>query len=111
MKRALASAMTLVILSVIVLCPLAICRWTLSPDPATDSCCHKPPTHSQSQPCPYSILEKSKANPSASNIVWTLAIVQTPPAPALVILREDISGGGRLIDSTGLFLRNRVLLI
>src|SRR5579862_8977417 len=98
MKRALASAMALVVLSVIALCPFVIC-----PQTDTDSCCHKPRTHSEPcsskavLDCPYSILEKSKTS-GATHATWTGAIGQTAAVFSFEISNHGVYSECRLMD-------------
>jgi hypothetical protein len=105
MRKAIASAMVLLLLSVVPLCALIACPVTVS------SCCHKQPAKTLPD-CPYSILQKGKTNPTAIHAQWVGAIAQANrgailPPPA----GQTIEAPARLIDTAGLFLRNRVLLI
>ena len=115
--RAAAIAMTVILLSVIVLCPSVVCAMHGNSQPDSDSCCHKSHSHPAPCPaktapdCPYTVLEKSNTNTGLLHWGWITPVVWTQPAvPALSVNRVSTSEL-RLVDSTGLFLRNRVLLI
>jgi hypothetical protein len=115
--KAAAVAMTVILLSVIVLCPSVVCAMHGNSQPDSDSCCHKSHSHPAPCPaktapdCPYTVLEKSNTNTGLLHWGWITPVVWTQPAvPALSVNRVSTSEL-RLVDSTGLFLRNRVLLI
>src|SRR5580698_6449591 len=103
MRAVIASALILFFVSVVVLCPAIACPV------AAPSCCHKPAKAAPD--CPYSILEKSKTNPAATHTTWLNAIVQTDHSATLPVAGPAPTTPCRLIDTAGLFLRNRVLLI
>jgi hypothetical protein len=103
MRSAVASAVILVLLSAVALCPLIACSQ------AAPSCCHKP---AKTVPdCPYSILEKSKTTSTATHAKWVGSIVRTEHGATLPVASFTIHAASRLVDAAGLFLRNRVLLI
>src|ERR1022692_3358388 len=92
MRTVLTSAMILVLISVVALCPSIACPLTAPSHAPSGSCCHKPQTHPAPCPaktvpdCPYSILRKSTTNPSATHAKWVGSIVRTehsanPPPP------------------------------
>jgi len=116
MKTAVASAMALILLSVIALCPLIICPLNPGSEAVSHACCHKSQSHPTPSPtkqvpdCPYSILAKSKTNAGAYTL-WTAVVAQTSYTISVPELPEAAHADYRLVDSTGLFLRNRVLLI
>ena len=103
MKAAATSAMILVLLSVIALCPVLVC-------PPSGSCCHKPQTKTVPD-CPYSILQKSKTSPTATHAKWAGTPVRSVTSATLPVAAFAVSVPSRLADASGLFLRNRVLLI
>jgi len=103
MRTAVASALALFLVSVAALCPALVCS------PAASSCCHKP---AKTVPdCPYSILEKSKINPAATHAKWAVSIVRVEHSVTLPAADPTIGTTCRRVDASGLFLRNRVLLI
>jgi hypothetical protein len=103
MRTVVASAMVLFLVGVVALCPAIACT------PSASSCCHKP---AKTVPdCPYSILQKSKTNPAATHAKWIGAIVRPERSSALPAAGPRIEPPCRLVDVSGLFLRNRVLLI
>jgi len=111
------SAMILVLVGVVALCPSMGCPRTAPSRAKAGSCCHKP----QKQParcppktvpgCPYSILEKSKTNPVVANANGVCSLVRTGPGAAVPCAGLAADTPRRLVDASGLFLRNRVLLI
>ena len=113
--KTLASAMTLLLLSVIVLCPIIVCP--LTAQPLSDSCCHKRPSHPAPCPtssvpdCPYSILEKTKASSVPVLVMWPAAIIHAAPPVELPVFDRFVPHQQHVADASGLFLRNRVLLI
>jgi len=117
MKTAVASAMTLVLLGIVALCPAVICPLAAASCANSGSCCHKPQPHPAPCPaksipdCPYSILEKSKAGPGATHAKWIGAMVRAELSANLPIAVATVYAPCRLVDVSGLFLRNRVLLI
>jgi hypothetical protein len=104
MRTVVASSMTLVLLAIVTLCPLMACP------PTTPSCCHKPETKTVPD-CPYSILQKSKTNPAPTYVKWVAAIFRAGHTTALPLVSLTVDAPCRLADASGLFLRNRVLLI
>jgi hypothetical protein len=101
--------MILVLLSVIVLCPAIACPLTASSQ-TQSGCCHKPQTKTVPD-CPYSILQKSKTNPAATHAKWVGSITRASQTAALPRVSRTVDAPCRLVDASGLFLRNRVLLI
>lgn len=117
MKSAVAFAMTVFLVSVVALCPAIACP-LMAAHADSDSCCHHPqktptaPCPLQTVPdCPYTILEKSKTNPAATHAHWAGAAIQVAPHTILPAAGPTIDVPTRLVDTAGLFLRNRVLLI
>ncbi|HTQ58326.1 MAG TPA: hypothetical protein VMI94_27880 [Bryobacteraceae bacterium] len=111
--RTAAALMTVILVTVVVLCPSVICAVHAASQP--DSCCHKShqsPCPAKTAPdCPYTLLEKSRTNTGLSPWTWAVAAVWTPPAvPALAAGRVS-QPQTRLVDSGGSFLRNCVLLV
>jgi hypothetical protein len=103
MRSVVASALILFLVSVAALCPALACA------PTPSSCCHKP---ARTVPdCPYSILEKSKTNPAATHAKWVGSIARTDEGVMLPVASRTVNAPCRLVDTSGLFLRNRVLLI
>jgi hypothetical protein len=101
--------MILVLLSVVTLCPAIACPLTASSQ-AQSGCCHKP--QSKTVPdCPYSILQKSKTNPAATHAKWIGSVSRASQTAALPLVSRTVDAPCRLVDASGLFLRNRVLLI
>jgi hypothetical protein len=102
MRLALAFVMTLTLVSVITLCPFIACPLQAG------SCCHHP--QSQVTPCPYSIIEKGKTSSAA---VYPVAVHFLPGNPALYTAGHfsAVQPQCRLLNTSGIFLRNRVLLI
>jgi hypothetical protein len=96
--------MVLLLVSIVALCPVIACP------PNSPSCCHKPQTKTVPD-CPYSILEKSKANPAATHAKWVGAVVRTEHSVTLPLAAPANDAPQRIVDASGLFLRNRVLLI
>ena len=116
MRASVASAMVLVLVSVIALCPAVACPLAAS-HAQSDSCCHKhqtpsAPCHAKSVPdCPYSILQKSKTSPTATHAEWVGSIASTAHSVTLPVTMLSVNTSCRLVDVSGLFLRIRVLLI
>ena len=104
MRTTVASAMILVLLTIVALCPVMACP------PTAPSCCHKPQTKTLPD-CPYSILQKSKTNPAATHAKWVGSISRASQTVALPLAGLTVDAPCRLVDLSGLFLRNRVLLI
>jgi hypothetical protein len=104
MRTVVASAMTLVLLAIVTLCPLMACP------PTVPSCCHKPETKTVPD-CPYSILQKSKTNSAPTHVKWVAAIFRASHTATLPLVSLSIYAPCRLVDASCLFLRNRVLLI
>jgi hypothetical protein len=109
MRAVVASAMILVLVSVVALCPALACPLTAASHAPSGSCCHKPPTHPA--PCPHSILEKGKTNPAATHAKWVGSIAQMEHNAILPVAGLTVTAPCRLVDTSGLFLRNGVLLI
>src|SRR5579862_5672421 len=117
MKRALATSVVANLLSVLFLCPLVICASTANDHSVTHDCCHK--SHSQPAPCPsktspdcfYSILEKSKTSSAAIHWHWAISALPAQLSGSLPLSSHAARAAYRLVNSAGLFLRNRVLLI
>lgn len=113
----MASAMSLFLVSVVALCPSIACPLTAASHAQSGSCCHPPQSHPGPCPakkvpdCPYSILEKSKTNPAATHAKWVGSLVRTEHSAVLLVAGPAIEVPCRLVDVSGLFLRNRVLLI
>ena len=104
--RSVALAMSAFLVSAIALCALIVCPASAD----THSCCHQNPPKSAPD-CPYTILEKSKANPSLSQVFWTGFTVNAGYTAPQLVFSHPVTTECRLVDSAGLFLRNRVLLI
>jgi hypothetical protein len=103
MRRVVASALVLFLMSVAALCPALACA------PTPSSCCHKP---ARTVPdCPYSILEKSKTNPAATHANWVGSIAWRDTGVMRPVTGLTVNAPCRLVDAAGLFLRNHVLLI
>ena len=100
--------MIVFLVGILALCPALACSSTAASH--TSSCCHKPGAKTVAD-CPYSILQKSKTSPTATNAKWVVSIVRAPRIVALPITSQTVLVSSRLADVTGLFLRNRVLLI
>jgi hypothetical protein len=117
MRRVVASAMSLFLVSVVALCPSIACPLTAASHAESGDCCHKSQTHPGPCPaktvpdCPYSILEKSKTNPAATHAKWVGSIVRTEHRAILLPASPTLDPPCRLVDVSGIFLRNRVLLI
>ena len=117
MRTAVASAMILILVSVVALCPAVACPLTAPSHAEPGSCCHKPQTHPAPCPpkkapdCPYSILKKTKTNPAATHAKWVGSIVRTEHRAILPVAEPTVSSPCRIVDVSVLFLRNRVLLI
>ena len=109
--------MTLILISVVALCPAVACPLMAAAHAESGSCCHQPQTHPAPCPlksvpdCPYSILEKSKTNPGATHGKLVAAVIRTAPLVTLPVAGLAVSVPCRLVDAAGLFLRIRVLLI
>jgi hypothetical protein len=111
MRSAVAIGMAMLLFSILALCPVMACPLT----PATKSCCHKAQTEFPSYPptiqaCPYLLLDKGQTV-TASVILATIAL--PPVSPNRTVVRASAISGNeiRLPDSSGLYLRLRVLLI
>ena len=115
MRTILALAMTLVLLSVVALCPAIACPLIAGSAGESGSCCHKPhpgPCPPKTVPdCPYSILQKSKTNPAATHVQWVGSLARNESYAALPAARLTCGAACRLVHAAALFLRNRVLLI
>jgi hypothetical protein len=117
MRAVVASAMVLVLVSVIALCPAVACPLMAASQAPSGSCCHKPQTHPDPCPaksvpdCPYSILQKSKTSPTATQAKWVGSIARMDHSVTLPVTVLTVTASSRLVDVSGLFLRNRVLLI
>jgi hypothetical protein len=108
MRKAVASALVLFVISVVALCPAIACPLIAS-SPAQSGCCHKP---AKTVPdCPYSILEKSKTNPAPLQVKWVSSIAHTEHDAAVFCAIPIVEVPCRLSDVSGLFLRNCVLRI
>jgi hypothetical protein len=103
MRTTVASALILFLVSVVALCPAIVCPIT------APSCCHKPAKTTPD--CPYSILEKSKASPVVTHAKWVASIVRAEHRAVILIAGPTVEVPSRMADVSGLFLRNRVLLI
>ena len=109
--------MVLVLVSVLELCPAVACPRAAASHAQSGSCCHKPQPDPARCPaktipdCPYSILQKSKTNPAATHAKWVGSIVGTEHSATLPVTGLTVTAPCRLVDVSGLFLRNRVLLI
>ena len=117
MRTILAWAMTLVLVSVIALCPAIACPLVAGGETHFGSCCHHPQSqHGPCPPktapaCPYSILQKSKSTSQLTHASSVIAIAAGATASLLPAGIITQAAPERLINSTGLFLRNCVLLI
>jgi hypothetical protein len=116
MRTAVASLVTVVLLSLFAVCPLTACVLALNSDTAHRGCCHKSgpqPTHCPLptvQDCPYFILEKGKIIQAGAAVSVNVSQPVTPDfrvPDRLTGLRYET----RLQDSADLYLRVRVLLI
>ena len=105
--KSVAIGLSLFLAGILLLCPVLLCPARAD---AADFCCHHHPTHSLPD-CPYTILSKSKARPNAAQaltaVITLAAGFGLPPVSTSYFLVNE----SRLINSTGLYLRNRVLLI
>jgi hypothetical protein len=115
MRTLVACMMTLLLLSVITVCPLLACPMMAGAPAGSHSTCHKSPHHSEpcapkAQNCPYTILAASKTKPVAADALAVTFIQVVPPLP-LPAGFSGVTWEGRLIDAEGIFLRNRVILI
>ena len=117
MRTVVACAMSLFLVSVVALCPSIACPLTAASQAQSGSCCHRPQTHPGPCPaktvpdCPYAILEKSKTNPAVTHAQWVGSLVRTEHSAILLPAGPAVEARRRLVDLSGLFLRNRVLLI
>ena len=116
MRTGVAVAMALMLLSIVAVCPLMACAVTVGSHAGGESCCHK----SQQRPtpcprntvpdCPYLVLENGKT-PEAVAPVATFVVHPTSAdiaVPSSVSVQPVDRG---LPESTGLFLRIRVLRV
>lgn len=114
MRTAVALGATLLLLTIVALCPLLMCPLIAQADASDHGCCHKPHSHHSSCPpqiapdCPYIALEKSKTQPVVSPML----------AARLCRLNPDLGLEVGLAarptyprNAAGIYLRNRVLLI
>jgi hypothetical protein len=111
-RTVVASLVTVVLLSLLAVCPLTACSLLPDNDAARHSCCHKP-THCPLptvQDCPYFILEKGKITQTAAPVSVHFFQVVTPDV-RVPDQFSSLRGETRLPDSEGLYLRVRVLLI
>ena len=114
MRSALAVLMTAALLTIVTGCSLMACAFSTG---SSHACCHKHqngrmPCGSQTamQQCAYTLLERGRtvtANSSGPAPAAVAAIYQ----PVRTALSKSTYSPARLVDSAGLFLRNRVLLI
>jgi hypothetical protein len=56
-------------------------------------------------------LEKSKASPVVTHAKWVASIVRAEHRAVILIAGPTVEVPSRMADVSGLFLRNRVLLI
>jgi hypothetical protein len=115
-RTVVASLVTVVLASLLAVCPLTACVIAPDSSAAPHGCCHK--AHPQPghcplptvQDCPYFILEKGKITQTGSAISKDDF---QPVMPDFRVLDQFsiIRSQTRLADSTGLYLRLRMLLI
>ena len=116
MRRVAALAMVLMLLSIVTVCPLLACPLMERSAAASHSCCHHKAAHPAPCPmqtareCPYTILGKSDRNPAGSPATALLPVDIWPGLVSSEYAPAD-HAAGRVINSAGLFLRNRTLLI
>src|SRR6266478_8456650 len=116
MRTAVAFVMAVMLLSIATVCPAIACPLGQVSGTQSRSCCHQPQPQPTSCPrttiqsCPYLSLEKSTAATTTPDAV---SVSLNPVSPELPIVNRLSSFGieDRLPDSSGLFLRIRVLLI
>jgi hypothetical protein len=113
-KKLGAISTALVLLAILIACPVLACTPMVDSD-AAHSCCPHSRSHSAPHPqtsaqdCPYLLLEKS-GNPSFA--AYLPALLPTPVSFAAVAQPLSMAERhSRIADSSGLFLRLRVLLI
>jgi hypothetical protein len=107
--------MALMLVSIATICPAVVCP--IKANSTSKSCCHEPrpqqPTscpRTTIQNCPYLSLEKSTAVTATPDVLPVSFPSVSPELPALNRLSSS-EIEDRLSDSSGLFLRIRVLLI
>ena len=98
--------MTLFLVTIFVLCPILFCPATAD----SHSCCHKNPPKTVPD-CPYSILEKSKANPNISHVSLGVTAVTCEKVNLQELIGYATTSSAHIVTSDRIFLRNRVLLI
>jgi len=104
--RSIAIVVAAVLLTIFAGCAFASCVFPIA---AASQCCHKRPPCAPKQEirdCAYTLLERTKTTPAVLSAAMPLAPVPSPLAPV-----DSIRPAERLADSSGLYLRIRVLLI
>ena len=116
MRTTVAWMMALMLVSIATICPAIACPIKVNSS-TSKSCCHEPkPQQPTSCPrptiqnCPYLILEKSTPPTTTFDALPVSLLPVSFKLPALNRLRS-FGTEDRLPDSSGLFLRIRVLLI
>ncbi|HXM42562.1 MAG TPA: hypothetical protein VN924_15015 [Bryobacteraceae bacterium] len=104
----MASMLVAFLVGVAALCPAVACPLSAA-SPVQSGCCSKPAKTAPD--CPYSILAKSKTAPAAVHAKWIGAIVHTERRAALSLAGPAAGAPSRVAVLSGLYLRNRVLLI
>ena len=116
MRTAVAFVMALMLVSIVTACPAVACPLGANSSTPSKSCCHEPNPQPTSCPrttvqnCPYFSIEKSTAATTTPDAVSVSFDSISPELPVLKRL-PSFEIEGRLPDSSGLFLRFRVLLI
>ena len=115
-KTAVAFMMSLMLLSIVAVCPLMACSISAGSDGGGNSCCHKsqpPPTscpRTTVRDCPYFVLESGKI-PNGASPIFTLILHHTSAAIGVPSHFAILPTDSRLPSSAGLFLRIRVLRV
>jgi hypothetical protein len=113
-KKLGAISTALALLAILVACPILACQPMVDSNAAHSCCPHSrshpaPGSQTSAQDCPYLLLEKSR-NPSFA--AYVPAVLPAPVSFAAVAQPLSLAERhSRIADSSGLFLRLRVLLI
>jgi len=103
-----------VLMTVLLMVTVGACVWMCGAPGTVHSCCNKHQSggtpcapNAELRPCAFTMLERGRPGPAVSLAITTLA----PAFSAPVQHGHVVAPPQRLVDSGGLFLKNRILLI